>query len=1639
MLHSWPAVANPQGGVVAAGNASISAAGPILTIQQASNRAVINWQGFSIGANEATRFLQPSAAAAVLNRVTGGNPSQLLGQLSANGQVYLINPNGIVVGPQGRIDTGGFVASTLNLSDAAFMQGGPLTFQGGSDAGITVLGSIAAAAGDVVLAAHRVDNRGRIEAPGGQAILAAGRELVYLPDGQSDIVIKAAGLETPMDGAAVDNSGTIAAASVQLKAAGSAHALAVNNGGLIHATGLHRSGGRILLDGGAGDIVHSASLSARNGDAGGSVTLAGGRVTLGPAASVDVSAPAGGGRVAIGGGAQGAEPAIRNAQAVSVAAGAHIRADATQQGDGGAVTVWSDGPTAFAGSIGSRGGPAGGNGGEAEVSGRRLAFSGTVDLTAPRGATGHFLLDPEVLDIDAATATAITAALLTANETVSATTSIAVNAAISSPSANMLAFSAPTVQVNADLTLPNGIVAFLPGGGAGVLLRSADGTTLSAAEVRIAGGFATVEMEGAVQTAALTVDQAGSATTTLDVANGSNSIGSVVFAAGGNTYAGNATVFSQDAMTVSGSLIAGGRVTLASGGNLTALRGTALTAGGIATLASIGGIVMNQAGSGLFAGGGRRLLYTSTDTNGFSDGGLDHPQFDGVLYDNDPQPGEATATYINTASGLPVLTIAATDASRVYGQADPAFGATFAGGDSTDLTTPVSLQVLEASTANAGSYTIAPYGAVSTTRVLRYVDGTLAVEPAPLTITAGSVSRTYGDENPAFSASYAGLVNGDTTAVVSGLGLASAAVRSSGVGSYAISPTGGSAANYAITRVDGTLTVGPASLTIAADSASRRYGSSNPALTASYAGLVNGDTAAVVSGLGLGTTADRISAVGAYPITVTGGTAVNYSITRVGGILTVEPAPLTITARGVSRLYGADNPAFSVTYSGLVTGEGPSVVSGLRIGTTATSASGVGGYPITPAGGAAANYAISHVAGTLTVEPAPLTIAADNQSRLYGADNPAFTASYDGLVNGDTASVVAGLSFATASRSAGVGSYTIQPVGAISANYDIATVDGTLTVEPAPLTIGVNDAARYYGEDNPPFTLSYSGLVNGDTAAAVTDVAFFTPARRSSDAGSYLIGLLDYRAVNYAIAVSRFGRLTVSKAPLTIRADDASRRETQVNPVFTASYAGLVNGDSATAVSGLRLESPATVTSPTGSYPIMPGGGTATNYDISYVPGTLTVMPKVFTATVTTSNIYIPDEQPLIILEPLPPVTETILLKENFDPAPHGPIVLDPEPVLICFGCPSFGNGPQKAEIDKVIAEFVATMADATDPPVTVQSVRAALVDRDEAPVMLGTLLPFLYANLANILAAPESEWTPAQAGFVQAMQTYIETQRKAAAQQAMADYEAWALESNAKTRAQLDSMPDGAAKVIYMQILSTNPPIPPLTLLQTSELGLSMTAGQMGTYAAMAVQSGKVIDVLSATGETGRDLANFIPGAIADVAKLAKLVSADGTLLAHSIPAVASVLTNAARQATRLIAKATQTIADASATVAEIAEAQALLSKFSKGLETVDAITDFIPVVGLVVELVANVIQAGIAIAQYAQISDFNAAFAASVEKAQQTVSIAEMRQMMSGDLGKQQMMSYLAAMAATNGNAPPVSKPTRSLGEIITIAGQL
>jgi hypothetical protein len=228
---------------------------------------------------------------------------------------------------------------------------------------------------------------------------------------------------------------------------------------------------------------------------------------------------------------------------------------------------------------------------------------------------------------------------------------------------------------------------------------------------------------------------------------------------------------------------------------------------------------------------------------------------------------------------------------------------------------------------------------------------TLVINKAPVFASADNLTRAYGDANPALTISYTGLRTGETSAVIDTPPTGSTtAVATSLIGTYPITLAGGLDNNYALTLVNGTLTVAKATLTVTADNKTKLYGDANPALTITYTGFKNGETITVIDTKPtISTTATVTSAVGTYPITVAGGLDNNYTLVLVNGTLTINKATLTATASNGTRAYGAANPVSTITYTGFKNAETAAVIdTPPTVTTTAVATSNIGTYTFVP-------------------------------------------------------------------------------------------------------------------------------------------------------------------------------------------------------------------------------------------------------------------------------------------------------------------------------------------------------------------------------------------------------------------------------------------------------------------------------------------------------------------------------------------------------------------------------------------------------------------------------------------------------------------------------------------------------------------
>ncbi len=591
----------PTGGTVVGGSATITTGTNQVVVSQSTNRGVIDWRSFSIGQGNRVDFQQPGASSVTLNRVTGPDPSVIAGQLTANGQIVLVNGAGIVFANGAQVNVGSLAASTANIrSPQAFMADGRLVFDVPSpnaNAGVVNAGSITVRDGGLVgLVGNMAANHGVINARLGRVTIGGAETFTVdlAGDGLINFQIGQPVTRQPVDGQGkkqplASNTGTINAdggvVTLTARAAGGVVDNVVNVGGAIRAQAVSQEGGVLVLGGEAGGTVNitgKLDVSGKSlGQRGGQViaTAAGGKVNVASSAVIDASGASGGGRVNIGGNYQGKGP-LPNARDTKVEAGARITADATMMGNGGTVIVWADNATVFGGTISARGGGLkGGNGGFVEVSGKNyLDYRGSTDVRAPYGVTGTLLLDPSNITIQVAGPDDVTSSggdpnTITGNSAASVLTVATLQAALAS--ANVIVdasggagVAVGTIGVNADVTIPNGRTLTLTGpgtitigakitaaGDANLTLTSTGGsiTGTGAGAIALGGGTlnltasGNIDLDAAPITAGIVNFTAGSL---VALNNAGNAIGTVADAASSAGSVFGVSIKSTTALTI---------------------------------------------------------------------------------------------------------------------------------------------------------------------------------------------------------------------------------------------------------------------------------------------------------------------------------------------------------------------------------------------------------------------------------------------------------------------------------------------------------------------------------------------------------------------------------------------------------------------------------------------------------------------------------------------------------------------------------------------------------------------------------------------------------------------------------------------------------------------------------------------------------------------------------------------------------------------------------------------------------------------------------------------------------------------------------------------------------------------------------
>ena len=1268
----------PVDGKIVSGQGSITTNGNAMTVRQSTDRMIANWQSFSIGKDAAVTFHQPDASSVVLNRVVGQAPTQILGSLHANGQVFLVNPNGVVIGQSGSVQTGAFVASTLDLADQDFLagkyhfsgEGRPIVNQG------SIKGNV------VALIAPSVRNEGSIK---GNTALAAGTDalLDFDGDGLLSIQVNASTLAT-----LVENKGLIQAGGgkVILTAKGASDALKgiVNNTGTVQAHTIASKGGRILL---LGDMEH------------GEANIAG---------TLDASAPHGGDGGFI----------ETSANKVKVADEARI----TTRSENGKTGSWLIDPNDF--TIAASGGNITGSALATQLASSNVTISTVTQGTS--GGNGDINVNDTVswsantltlhaernIAINSAMSGSATAGLAleygqaavaagnTATYTVKAPVNLASTGSFSTKLGSDGATTSYTIvtSLGTSASSNDGSLQGIAGNLSGNYVLGTDIDASATSGWNAGAGFSPIGDNSTSSSASrfsATFDGLGHVITGLAINRSSTSYvglfgyidtngvvrnvglsgGSVTGSSRVGQLAGaiNGTVNSAHATgSVSGADNVGGLVGK-SFGTITASYATGsvsgqntigglvgFTQGGTVTTSyATGNVTASDAASQ--AGGLAGYLNGGTISNSYATGQVSGTTNVGGLLgfinsgtaSNTYAAGSVTGSGTVTVGGLAGFINNGTTVSNSYWDTSTtglsiACGTASAGTCSaTGLATAAMKNPF---TFIDGGWNFGSIWGKSQSSgnngymVLRASDSTVYDYYARLSNT--NLSKTYGDANPSLSSIT--LDGAGTSNVTLNWGSAITTATNAGSCSYGtanvLSVTGSNSGSVYTDYGSGALTINKAALTVTANNASKTYDgqaySGGNGVT--YSGFANSESSSVLSGtLSFGGTSQGAINTGSYTIVPSGLSASNYNISYANGTLAVNKASLTVAANDASKTY--DGQAFSgnngVTYSGFVNGENTSVLSGaLSFGGTAQGAQSAGSYTIIPSGLSASNYNISFANGTLTISKIPLTVTANDASKTY--DGQAYSGgngvAYSGFVNGESSSALSGtLSFGgTAQGARNAGSYTIIPSGLSGQNYDITYVNGALTVDKAIISAitGITASNKTY-DGSTAVTLNtanaaFTGMIPGDHLNI--DSASGSFADKNAGTGKTVnvtdITLGGADVANYSLA-SPTAAITanISKALLSVIANDASK--TYDGQAYSGgngvTYSGFINDENSSALSGTSsFGGTAQGARNAGSYTIAPSGLSGQNYDIIYVNGALTVDKATISAItgITASN-----------------------------------------------------------------------------------------------------------------------------------------------------------------------------------------------------------------------------------------------------------------------------------------------------------------------------------------------------------------------------------------------------------------------------------
>jgi filamentous hemagglutinin family protein len=1285
----------PSGGAVVGGQAQIVAHGAgQLRIDQQSARAVIDWRSFSVG--EGARVHFDNGAGATLNRVMGGDPSRIAGLLSSTGSLWLINPAGVLVSPEGRVTTGGsFIASTRSLAPAAFMNGDGL-LEGSSSGAVVNRGTIAVG-GDVVLIGRLVENSGSLTAGGAARLVSADRLVLREADADGRVHVEIVGAAGPGPGGAVRNSGRVEAAAAELRAVGgNVYALAADTGGVIRATGVSREGGRILLVGDAGVTV-GGTLDA-SGTVGGAIDVTAKGLLVEAGARILATGSVGdGGTVRIGGALKGG-PGLAPADRLLMLPGAEIDVSGTG-GRGGTAILWSEEWTRFEGLIRADG-TAGGGFVETSSKGLLGIEAGRVEV-----GNGQWLLDPRdviingtapttpgpfpnpfVIDPNPVGSGAFQINRATLQNALNAGSNVTVTTVAARADPGNITLATPISWTGAgSLTLDADASIFvnqsITSTGTGSLLLDAGGSIVTGAAISATGG-GSVTLLGASMNLGGTVTVGGvgallaraTGDLTVNTALATSGSGAMTLEAGNVVQInGNLTASGTGSMLVRGS---GAGIRVGGNGNRTIrTTGGALTldapgSSGVVSLTKSSGSPTNNiqvfaAGGALTVTAGNQILIAGQSSGGWVR--LGRTADSGAVTLSAPtiiqQAGNPRDAFADLAAGGP-LTISASNfsntASTNSGAAINALGPSF------------TLRVLDAfingSMATTGDTRFEGPAAPGST-------GTIRINSAPGLFLANNRSFTLA-ANAALQASVPITIStGGTGAVtfdgsVSGTRLRADAATTLTIGA-SISMSGSGDALVLIGRRN---IVNTAGLSPLSAPAGRWLTYSVSPFDDSGWQELNPDAPNLYG---------RTPAF-APPISSPGtGNRRIYSFTPV----------LTLTGDTASKTYGQAGPALGFTTGGLVPGD--TLATALVGGSATVTSSGtsatapVGAYATTVSAAATAQgYQLNLVPGTLTVDPAPLLVVANAQTRQYGLADPALTFTASGFVNGETDSVLTGALARAPGENVGV--YAIGRNSLAAANYTISFVGADFTITRAPLAVSANALTREYGLADPALTFAASGFRLGDTATTALTGALVRAAGET--VGSYAITQGTLAAQNYEIAFAA-ANLAITPAPLDVDALPAAKIYGEVDPVFGFTAVGFRLGDTAASLTGALSR---TAGENVGVYDITLGTLSNPNYAISFGSARFTIDPA------TLRVIADPVTREYGLVDPMLTFTLSGLVAGDQPSVLTGGLLRDPGETVGVYAIRQNGLAAPNYVIDFTGADFTITRAPLRITPDTV-------------------------------------------------------------------------------------------------------------------------------------------------------------------------------------------------------------------------------------------------------------------------------------------------------------------------------------------------